>query len=357
MPDQFGEKSQDPTPHRRQKAREEGQVAKSQDLASAAILFVAIVGLKYLGPRGVATFMGWMEASFREPQLALDSQEAIAIGGQTANLTGQMLLPVLGLLLLAAIVAHLSQTGFLFLPAKLGFDASRINPWKGLQRIASLSNSVRLGFGLVKVALVAGIAALSIWHERALIFSLGFDDLPSLAATFVNVTLTICLKIAAALLVLAILEFAFQRWKHEQDLKMTPQEVREEMKTLQGDPQVIARRRQVQRQLALSRLSTQVPTADVVVTNPTELAIALKYDPDSMAAPLVVAKGAGTVAQRIRRLALEHDIPVIERKPLARALYAEVEVNQPVPSEQYAAVAEVLRYVYELKGLTIPAPR
>jgi len=135
---------------------------------------------------------------------------------------------------------------------------------------------------------------------------------------------------------------------------MTTQEVREEMKTLQGDPQIIARRRAVQRQLVLNRIGTAVPKADVVVTNPTELAIAIQYDHESMDAPIVVAKGAGTVAQKIRRLALENSVPVVERKELARALYKTVEIGKPIPADQYAAMAEVLRYVYELKGKTLP---
>ena len=135
---------------------------------------------------------------------------------------------------------------------------------------------------------------------------------------------------------------------------MTHQEIREEMKNLQGDPQIIARRRSVQRQMALNRIGDKVPTADVVVTNPTELAVAIRYDPAEMAAPVVVAKGAGVLAQRIRRLALEHGVPIVERKPLAQLLYKQVEVNQPIPDESYAAVAEVLAYVYQLKGKKVP---
>jgi flagellar biosynthetic protein FlhB len=137
---------------------------------------------------------------------------------------------------------------------------------------------------------------------------------------------------------------------------MTNQEVREELKDLQGDPQVIARRRSVQRQLAMNRLSTAVPKGDVTITNPTELAVTIQYDPETMKAPIVVAKGAGLVAARIRRLSLEHGIPIVEKKPLAQALYREVEVNKPIASSMYAAVAEVLAYVYQLKGKPIPKP-
>jgi flagellar biosynthetic protein FlhB len=177
---------------------------------------------------------------------------------------------------------------------------------------------------------------------------------PQIAALLAQTVFWTCLKIGIALLVLALLDYGFQYWKHERDLRMTDQEIREEMKNLQGDPHIIARRRQIQRQLVLNRLSSAVPRADVVVTNPTELAVAIRYELETMAAPVVVAKGAGVLAQRIRRLALENNIPIVERKELARALYQNVEINQAIPTEQYAAVAEVLRYVYQLKGKPLP---
>jgi flagellar biosynthetic protein FlhB len=180
---------------------------------------------------------------------------------------------------------------------------------------------------------------------------------PQIAATLTSIILWTSIKIAMALFCLAVFDYAYQWWKNEQDLRMTPQEVREEMKNLEGNPQMTARRKQVQRQLAMSRVSAAVPKADVIVTNPTELAIAIQYDPETMAAPIVVAKGAGVIAQRIRKLALEHGVPIMERKPLAQALYKEVDVNQPVPQDKYAAVAEILAYVYQLKGKRIPTPR
>jgi flagellar biosynthetic protein FlhB len=179
-------------------------------------------------------------------------------------------------------------------------------------------------------------------------------SVPQVAFYTVEIMIWTAMKIGVALLILAILDYAFQKWKHEQDLKMTQQEVREEMRNLEGDPQVVARRKAVQRQLVMNRMSDAVPNADVVVTNPTELAVAIQYEPASMAAPVVVAKGAGLMAQRIRKIALENGIPVVERKPLAQALYRDVEINQPVPQERYAAVAEVLAYVYQLKGKKIP---
>ena len=178
--------------------------------------------------------------------------------------------------------------------------------------------------------------------------------LTQIAVILFDLLLGTCLKIGIALLVLAIFDYGFQKWKFEQDIKMTPQEVREEMKMLQGDPHMAARRRQIQRQLVMNRMQSAVPRADVVVTNPTELAVAIQYDPQTMEAPIVVAKGAGFLAQRIRQLALNNGIPIVERKPLAQVLYKHVDVNKPIPAEQYAAVAELLRYVYQLQGRRLP---
>jgi flagellar biosynthetic protein FlhB len=267
---------------------------------------------------------------------------------------GNRILPIFGLLLAAAVAVHLGQVGFLFLPQKLALDISRISPFKGFQRIFSLSGAMRLAFGVFKILVVACVASWSLWLQREQILGLSQLGRLEIASFILHTALWTCLKVGLALLILALFDYAYQRWKHEQDLRMTTQEVREELKTLQGDPQILARRRAVQRQLALNRIGTAVPTADVVVTNPTHLAIAIRYDVQSMEAPLVVAKGAGAVAERIRKLAIEHKIPVVERKELARTLYKQVEVGQPIPPEQYAAMAEVLRYVYQLKGRTPP---
>ena len=209
---------------------------------------------------------------------------------------------------------------------------------------------------MFKVGIVAVVASTVLYLRREEILLAGAMPIRELGPFMIDIVLTTALWVGLALFTLALFDFAYQKWKHEQDLMMTNQEVRDEMKNMQGDPQIIARRRAVQRQLALNRMSDKVPQADVIVTNPTELAVAIQYDPETMVAPVVVAKGAGVLAQRIRRLALEHNIPVVERKPLARLLYKEVEPGQPVPDDSYTAVAEVLAYVYQLKGKTMPAP-
>jgi flagellar biosynthetic protein FlhB len=355
LADSAFDKSQDPTPHRRQQAREEGQVAQSPDLASAALLIAGLVTLLIFGGRLVEFFVRLARQQLGgDPWLEADHGFIINRGYNLLLELAQVIAPIMGLLLLAAVLAHVLQTGLLWVPDKLAIDFSRLSPLSGFQRLFSLSSAVRLVMGLFKVLIVSLVAFWSLYHRRDEILSMAALDLPQIAAFVVDITLWTSLKIAMALLVLAALDYGYQRWKQEQDLRMTPQEVREEMKNLQGDPQVIARRRQVQRQLALHRISTAVPKADVVVTNPTELAVAIQYDSATMRAPIVVAKGAGVVAARIRKIALENNVPVLERKPLAQALYKEVDINRPIPDKLYAAVAELLAYVYQLKGKPLP---
>jgi flagellar biosynthetic protein FlhB len=267
---------------------------------------------------------------------------------------GKVLLPIFGTFFAVAVLANLGQVGFLFLPEKLGFDISRVSILKGAKRLVSISSVARLGFGIFKILVVATVAGWSLWAQRDEILGLTQLTTMSIASFLFEITFATCFKIGVALLILAILDYMFQRWKHERDLKMTTQEVREEMKSLQGDPQIVARRRAIQRQLVLNRMHNAVPDADVVITNPTELAIAIKYDHETMIAPIVTAKGAGVVAERIRRLALENNVPIVERKELARAIFKDVEIGQPIPSDQFAAMAEVLRFVYELQGRSLP---
>jgi flagellar biosynthetic protein FlhB len=350
MPEQNGEKTQEPTPHRRQEARDQGEVARSADLASAVVLVAGIGLLLWLGSSLCAYLAGCTRRQLQTPLLSMDAALAAAMARQTALELGQVLGPLLAALLALAVGAHLVQTGWLFVPGRLAPDMNRINPITGMQRLLTLAATVRLLMGLLKVAVVAAVAYAALAGKWSLVLGLSAAEPAQLGPVLADLVLWTALKISAALLLLAVADYAFQRWKYEQDLRMTPQEVREELKNLQGDPHVIARRKAVQRQLAANRLKSAVPKAKVVVTNPTELAVALDYEPETMAAPIVVAKGAGLLAQQIRRLALEHGIPVIERKPLAQALYRDVEVGRPIPAQLYAAVAEVLAYVYQLKG-------
>ncbi len=355
MAEESGEKSFDATPHRRQQAREKGQVASSQDFGSALLLLVAAGLLQGLGDKIVHFAFGALERQLGvvppldgHPQTLLNQTLALVQGGAIA------LLPVLLLLALAGAAASVLQTGPMFVPERLAPDIKRLDPLKGFGRIFSLQGAARLGFGLLKVLIVSTVACSVVYLRFDQLLAANDMTVEQIALLLVDLTIGLLLWVGLALLILALADLAFQKWKHEQDLRMTHQEIREEMKNMQGDPQMIARRRQIQRQMVLNRIGGSVPTADVVVTNPTELAIAIKYDHEQMRAPVVVAKGAGTLAQRIRRLALENGIPIVERKPLAQLLYREVDINHPIPDDSYAAVAEVLAYVYQLKGKKLP---
>jgi flagellar biosynthetic protein FlhB len=358
MAEHDGDKSQEPTQHRRQQAREEGQVAHSQDLSSAALLLTGLVAILMWG-KSLVDFLGRFTQRHLggEAWLTIDPQTSVAMWNGTMMEVGQYVLPILGLLVVAGVAAHLGQLGFLFLPDKVSPDINRLNVLEAFGRMFSSTSVARLVFGIIKIVLVSSVAAVAVYNQRDTIIGLTAAAVPDVGVYLAQLLVWTSIKIGIALLILGIADYGFQWWKHEQDLKMTTQEIREEMKNLEGDPQIAARRKSVQRQLVMNRLSTSVPKADVVVTNPTELAVAIQYDPENMAAPIVVAKGAGTLAQRIRRLALEHGIPILEKKPLAQALYKQVDVNRPIPSDLYAAVAEVLAYVYQLKGKKMPGAR
>lgn len=355
MAEQAGEKKHDATPYRRMKAREEGQVPRSQDLGSAVLLLAGVLLLQYTGPKLLQILTDIFRDQF-QMSIYWSSDPATAIQNlvRVVLRAGVGLLPLLLVMLLTAIIVNVAQSGLLFLPDKLGLDISRIDPMKGFARIFSLVNATRLGFGLLKIALVSLTLAIGVWNRWDQILSLGAMPIESVSVFVWDTSTQLCLQVALVLITLALADYGFQRWNFEQELRMTDEEVREEIKSTQGDPQMKARRRRVQRELANQRLTQDVPKADAVITNPTELAVAIRYDPKTMKAPIVVAKGADLVAARIRKIALEHGIPIIERKPLAQALFKSVDVGKPVPVQEYAAVAEVLKYVYQVQGRPIP---
>jgi flagellar biosynthesis protein FlhB len=357
MANSAGEKSFEATPHRRQEAREQGQVVFSHDLASAAMLMLGVVLLMILGQAVVEFFANLIQQQLSGASELDASQESLVnTWVQIAYAAAIVLLPILGLLMLGGVLVNVFQVGLLWLPDRLAPDFSRVSPLAGLKRIFSLSGTSRLGFGLVKVLIVAGVATAVLWIRWGEVLRASGLDVAQLGKLLIDISISTTLWVALALLIVAIFDYGLQRWKHEKDLRMTHQEIRDEMKNQQGDPQIAARRRAVHRQMVMNRISTSVPKADVIITNPTELAVAVQYDPQEMAAPVVVAKGAGVLAQRIRRLALENNIPIVERKPLAQLLYKEVNIGNPVPTDSYAAVAEVLAYVYQLQGKKLPMP-
>jgi flagellar biosynthetic protein FlhB len=355
MADSSGDKKHLATERRRRQAREEGQVVKSQDLTSAALLLSALAALWVLGAPAAERLAAAIADALSKPRISpLGTNDAANWLLNSAGRLAMAAVPMLLAMLVAGILANLVQTGFIFSTKKITPKLSHISPLSGAKRILSMQGMARLGFGLFKVVIIAAVAYAALRHYRDSILNLSALSVPQIASALFTCLMGTCVWIGVALFILAILEYAFQKWKHENDLMMSDQEVRDELKESEGDPQVAARRRQVQRQMTMQRAETEVPKADVVVSNPTELAIAIQYDPLSMPAPIVLAKGAGMLAQKIRRIALENGIPVVERKPLAQVLYKTVDVGDVVPADQYQAVAEVLRYVYQMQGKDIP---
>ena len=257
MSDHAGDKTLEPTPHRRQQARLEGHVAKSHDLASAGVLLLGVGTVMMLGGGVVGFLVSYCRAQLGgQPCLTINAEQVASQWNATLWAIGGRLLPILGLICLASVAVNVLQTGFLFLPKRIAFDASRLSPIRGWQRIASSAGMVHLGFGVVKVMVVFVVAGVVLYGQREAIFGLMALAPPALAVQMSQILLWTVLKVGAALLVLAILDYAYQRWRHEQDLKMTPQELREELKNLEGDPQLRARRKQLQRDAALGRISS-----------------------------------------------------------------------------------------------------
>jgi flagellar biosynthesis protein FlhB len=356
MAEDFGEKTEAPTPRRRQEAREQGQIARSQDLSSAALLVGAMVLLKAFGDRVVGALRALMAEGLSSRTLG-EGNPGAAMDPFRSPLVevAKSLSPLLVGVALLVVAVNLAQVGWAFNPKRLQPNLGALNPFKGIGKVFGKGRSpVQAVMGAFKLGVVV-MVAYSALHGRlaevVMAQELGYLQILGMGAGLVY---SIGLRVGVALLVLAILDYAWQRWRLETQLKMSKQEVKEEMRRMEGDPRIKQRRRQIAMQIAHQRLKKDVPTADVIVTNPTEFAVALKYDAGAMHAPRVIAKGQGLSAKRIREIAIASGVPILERKPLARALFKLVEVGQEIPEQFYSAVAEILAYVYELSGKARP---
>jgi len=247
-------------------------------------------------------------------------------------------------------VVTVAQVGFLVTATPLTPRLSRLSPLRGLKNLVGMRAGMRLGMSLAKVVIVGVVATVLIVLEFDGIMQLGWLEARGALGLSATIVFWFAMKLALVLLVLGVLDYAYQRWQRERDLRMTRIEVKDELKRMEGDPLVKQRRTRVARQLALQRIGHDVPAADVVVTNPTHFSVALRYVSEKMTAPRVVAKGADFMAMRIRQVATQHGVPLVERKDLAQSLYRTVDVGQEVPPEHYNAVAEILAYVYRLDG-------
>jgi len=357
MPDTAQERTEAPTPRRREEARAGGQIAKSADLSAAVILLGGLLFLHWWG-EGI---LGKLLAITRR-YLGEDRGQAVEAWqlGTLARLllveTGRIMLPFLGVLVGTALVIGYLQVGWLITLKPLKPSLDRLNPLSGIARMFSARAFVHLVMGFMKMTVLALVTYWTLSGRVGVLANMSGMSHLSVAAAAADLLFTLGLRLGIVLLILALLDYAYQRYRTEKDLRMTKEEVKEELKRMEGDPRIKSRRRQVQMQLSLQRIRAAVPSADVVVTNPTEFAVALRYDADTMSAPRLTAKGADYLARRIRELAMIHGVPIVERPPLARALYRTVDVGQEIPAEFYKAVAEVLAYVYELAGQSYRRP-
>ncbi len=357
MAESAGEKTEAPTPRRLTEARESGNIARSTDLTAAVTLLGAVIVLNIFGVRVMHAMKLSMEAMLSaslggNPTRTDDLTHLLGYGGKLAVAAAG---PITLAIAAVALVITLMQTGILFTVKPLQPNLGKLNPFKGVAHLFNARAGMRLVMSLAKVGLLAAVSSWVIWADLPRIAGLSLLEPMPLLAACASLIYDLALKLAALLLILALLDYWFQKWQHVRDLRMTKEEVKEEMKRMDGDPLVKQRRARVARQLALQRIASAVPHADVVVTNPTHFAIAIRYDGQKMTAPKVVAKGADFMAMRIRQIAIASGVPLVERKELARALYKGVEVGQEVPPEFYAAVAEILAYVYRLSGRKIAA--
>lgn len=352
MPDFVGEKTEAPTPRRRQESRQDGNVARSGDLMSGVMLLAGVLLLAVFARQALQGFIVLVESMLtgRVVGHGHRADEAGRLWAAAMGIAAQIVLPIGLCLMGAAMLTGVIQSGFLITLKPLAPRAARINPARGLQNIFSMRGMVRLMMSLLKVAVVVVVAVACVYTDLPKLMSLVKLEPQGILAASAALVWSLALKIALVLLLLGLLDYFYQRWQHEQDMRMSRHEVKEELKQMEGDPLMKQRRAQVARQLLMQRIAHDVPKADVVVTNPTHYAVALKYDNKTMSAPKVVAKGADLVAVRIRQIAAAHRIPIVERPPLARAIYRTVEIGREIPAQFYAAVAEILAYVYRLKG-------
>lgn len=350
MPEQSGgEKSLPASPLKRQRARDDGKVARSQDLSSAFAMLVALAVLRYLGMPLFTQLLTATSYFFGEADTMLPVFDNL----QYLTLTSlwhlaAALLPFMLLMMLGGIIINVMQVGLLFTGKPLVPDFTKVNPFSGFANLFSLRALVELLKSVLKVGAVAYITWITVRdHAYDYVYLMDLTPVALLPAVGAMI-FALWWRVVLLFLVLGLLDYGFQRWQYERGLMMTVQEAREELREYEGDPRIKQRIRQIQRRIAMQRMMAEVPRADVIITNPVRFAVALRYDPTKMLAPVVVAKGARILAERIRDIAVEHDVPIVQKPELARSLYRTVDAGQPIPEPLFRAVAEVLAYVYQI---------
>lgn len=343
------ERTEPPSARRLEKARAEGKVPQSRELM-AFLVFAAAVG----GFWGLGSWLTGRAGSIVRQGLSFDRQAAFdsaVMATSFALLSWDALLlsaPIFLLTVVAALATPIALGGWVFSPQALAADFERLDPIKGIQRMFSWQSLGELVKAGLKALLIGGVIAWVVFRQQGQLFALITQPIDTALPSFGQMLIFTAIALVGGLAAIAAIDVPFQLWRYYAGLRMTKEELRQEMKELEGDPQLKARIRSQQREMARRRMMAEVPKADVVVTNPTHFAVALKYDRDRMGAPQVVAKGVNLVAGKIRDLAAEHKVPILEAPPLARALHRHVDIGEQIPAALYTAVAEVLAYVHRL---------
>lgn len=346
------EKTEPATPRRLEKAREEGQIARSRELATFLLLLSGVFGLWLTGSALYDELGLVMEQAFLfDRSLAFDSARMLSHVWTLGQNMLLALMPLFAMLAIAAILGHTMLGGWLLSAKSLKPQISKLNPFKGMKRMFSSQALAELGKAIAKSVLVGGIGVVYLMSQRGTLLGLMEMPLSQALATAMRITALGCLLIVASMILVVLIDVPYQLWSHHKKLRMSREDIRQEHKESEGDPHVKGRIRSQQQAMARRRMMSKVPEADVIVTNPTHYAVALSYDPNAMAAPRVVAKGADEVAARIREIGEANGVPRLEAPPLARALHRHVDIDQEIPAALYTAVAEVLAWAFRLKQI------
>jgi flagellar biosynthetic protein FlhB len=346
-----GEKTESATPKKRQDSRKKGQVAKSAELPSSLILLACIICLIMLGPFYQQQMLAMFGDVFiNRLNMNVTDSNVLSMFGHYSVQMLMFLAPIFIVVIIIAFAAHYIQFGLLFTLEPLSPKLSKLNPLTGAKGIIGVRSIIEFLKSSLKLITVSLVVYTVLWSEKKRFLELAHMPIQDIFAFVADLTIRLGIYVAVLLFVIAVFDYIYQRYEYEKKLKMSKQDIKDEHKNMEGDPLIKAKIKERQRRLALMRMMQEVPKADVIITNPTHFAVAIKYDGTKMDAPTVVAKGQDYLALRIREIAKQNDIIMMENKPLARALYERTEVGESVPADLFQAVAEVLAYVYRLKG-------
>lgn len=345
------QKTEDPTPKKLEESRKKGQVALSREMNTWVLMLAATIMIVALSP-SLMTHMKEFLKIYIEQSYAFPAGEGgldKILLGSFKQVMGILAAPFI-ILMFAGFIAPFLQVGVIFAPEVIKPDISKISPMKGMKRLFSMRSIMEFFKGLIKMVVIGAVGVFVLKPYYGQLNHMVGLPIPLLLSEIMSLFIRLMVGILIVLLIIAVMDLVYQRYEHYKKMRMSKQEVKDEFKQSEGDPHVKGRLRQLRQERARRRMMAAVPTADVVITNPTHYAIALKYDTDTMDAPMCVAKGADEVALRIREVAKENNVVIYEAPPLARALYDVVEMDEMIPIEHYQAVAEVISYVFRLKG-------